>query len=107
GAGVCRGQSRGQRGNHSRVTEPIAIRLMLDQGVARDAAVQLRDAGFECIHVGEIGMWNATDAEILAIAAEKSATIVTLDADFHAILAVSGSSKPSVIRLRLEGLRAG
>jgi len=52
-------------------------------------------------------MWNSADDEILAAAAERGAIVVTLDADFHAILAVSGYSKPSVIRLRLEGLRAG
>lgn len=84
----------------------MAIRLVLDQGVPRDAAKQLRDLGYECIHVGEIGMWKAADNEILGLAAGKNAVIVTLDADFHAILAVSGASGPSLIRLRMQGLDA-
>lgn len=84
----------------------MAIRLVLDQGVPRDAASQLRKLGYECTHVGEIGMWKATDDEILALGFGQHATIVTLDADFHAILAVSGASGPSVIRLRMQGLCA-
>jgi predicted nuclease of predicted toxin-antitoxin system len=58
------------------------------------------------MHAGEIGMSKASDEEILAFSLEKSAVVVTLDADFHAILAVSGASGPSVIRLRLQGLGA-
>jgi predicted nuclease of predicted toxin-antitoxin system len=50
-------------------------------------------------------MHNAADDEILAWSA-TGAIVVTLDADFHAILAVSGASGPSVIRLRIQGLRA-
>ena len=51
-------------------------------------------------------MWKADDAEILKWSLERNAIIVTLDADFHTILAVSRASGPSVIRLRLQGLGA-
>jgi predicted nuclease of predicted toxin-antitoxin system len=51
-------------------------------------------------------MSKAADEKILAFALASSAVVVTLDADFHAMLAVSGSSGPSVIRLRLQGLGA-
>ena len=43
--------------------------------------------------------------EVLAAALKESRTVVTLDADFHAILALSGAAGPSVVRLRIEGLR--
>jgi predicted nuclease of predicted toxin-antitoxin system len=81
-------------------------RVVLDQGVPRDAAVLLRDRNFECTHVGEVGMSRATDQQILAWSLAQEAIVVTLDADFHAILAVSGSTGPSVIRVRMQGLDA-
>ena len=49
-------------------------------------------------------MSRAEDPEILKLAHERQAAVVTLDADFHAILAVSMAAGPSVIRLRLQGL---
>ena len=77
--------------------------ILLDQGLPRDAAEQLRAAGVECTHVGEIGMSAASDTDILEYARDAGRIIVTLDADFHAILVVSGMSNPSVIRIRIEG----
>ena len=51
-------------------------------------------------------MGKAADDEILAWSLGKNAIVVTLDADFHAILAVTGARGPSVIRLRIQGLGA-
>jgi len=82
------------------------MRLILDQGVPRDAAALLRSLGYDCIHVSEIGMSKAADEEVLAFSLGRNAVVVTLDADFHTILAVSGASGPSVIRVRLQGLGA-
>jgi predicted nuclease of predicted toxin-antitoxin system len=82
------------------------MRLVLDQGIPRDAAAGPRSLGHECLHVGEIGMSKAADDEIVAWSMARNAMVVTLDADFHTILAVSGASGPSVIRLRIQGLGA-
>lgn len=60
------------------------IRVLLDEGVPRDAAALLRELGYDCTHVGEIGMSQASDQEIIAWSLERTATVVTLDADFHA-----------------------
>jgi predicted nuclease of predicted toxin-antitoxin system len=82
------------------------IKLLLDQGLPRTAASLLRTAGVDTIHVGEIGYASADDADILQRGREDERVVVTLDADFHALLALSGATSPSVIRIRIEGLRA-
>ena len=84
----------------------MPIKLVLDQGLPRDAASRLRDLGYECVHVGDVGMSTADDKEILGLALAQAAVVVTLDSDFHAILAVSGAVGPSVIRIRIQSLRA-
>ena len=45
------------------------------------------------------------DADILAWCRQHVAVAVTLDADFHAAIALSGESAPSAIRLRIQGLK--
>jgi hypothetical protein len=46
----------------------IPITFVLDQGVPRDAAGRLRDFGYKCVHIGEVGMSTAADEEILRFA---------------------------------------
>jgi predicted nuclease of predicted toxin-antitoxin system len=81
-------------------------RILLDQGLPRSAAALLRQAGWDVIHVSEIGMSRADDADILQRARAELRVCVTLDADFHSLLATSGERSPSTIRIRKEGLDA-
>jgi predicted nuclease of predicted toxin-antitoxin system len=80
--------------------------LLLDQGLPRSTTLHLRDAGLKADHVGEVGLAAAADSTILARARDYAQIVVTLDADFHAQLALSGAAGPSVIRIRIEGLKA-
>ena len=66
----------------------------------------LQAVGIDCVHVGDVGYAMATDAAVLALADQQGRLVVTLDADFHRLLAQSGATSPSVIRIRIEGLRA-
>lgn len=59
----------------------------------------------DAVHVGELSMAHSKDLEILQLAAHDNRILITLDADFHAMLAASGASRPSVIRIREEGLK--
>jgi predicted nuclease of predicted toxin-antitoxin system len=80
-------------------------RFLLDQGLPRSSVAGLARGGFTAEHVGDLGMAKATDAEVLEAARVRRAVVVTLDADFHSLLAASHASTPSVIRIRMEGLR--
>jgi predicted nuclease of predicted toxin-antitoxin system len=81
------------------------ICLLLDQGLPRSAAALLRNQNWDVVHVGELGLADAADSDILARALVENRIVCTLDADFHALLALSGASAPSVIRIRCEGLK--
>ncbi|HYA17189.1 MAG TPA: DUF5615 family PIN-like protein [Bryobacteraceae bacterium] len=82
------------------------MRLLLDQGLAPLAAATLRHHGFDALHVAELALDRADDREILDYARRGNLICVTLDHDFHAHLAMAGDGSPSVIFLRIEGLKA-
>jgi predicted nuclease of predicted toxin-antitoxin system len=81
-------------------------RVLLDQGCPRSTAQLLRLPDWDVVHVGAVGLARASDREILDHARKDNRVCVTLDADFHAILAVTSATSPSVVRIRIEGLDA-
>lgn len=82
------------------------MKLLLDQGLPRGACEALARHGFDAVHTAEVGLPTASDEAILDWADAAGRVVVTLDADFHAILARRAATSPSVLRVRAEGLRA-
>ena len=82
------------------------IRILLDQGLPRTTTSHLQDQGWDVLHAADIGLSKAKDSEILEYARDSGRLIITLDSDFHAHLAVTNADTPSVIRIRIEGLKA-
>jgi len=80
-------------------------RLLLDQGLPLSTTRHLAEQGINSTHVSDIGMSTASDQMILNHAQVINATVVTLDSDFHQLLALNRAIEPSVIRIRIEGLR--
>jgi predicted nuclease of predicted toxin-antitoxin system len=80
--------------------------FLLDEGLPRSLVKLLRNAKHECQHVAEIGLLSSADDKIIDHARTNRQICITLDADFHAILARAGATTPSVMRFRIEGLKA-
>jgi predicted nuclease of predicted toxin-antitoxin system len=81
------------------------MKLLLDQGLPRSTVRHLATAGVAAEHVGDLGMASANDDAILEAARQRQAAVVTLDADFHHLLAAAHATTPSVVRIRVEGLK--
>jgi predicted nuclease of predicted toxin-antitoxin system len=82
------------------------IAFLLDQGgSALRGADRLRSAGYDAVHTSSIDLASAADEAILERARKDNGVVVTLDADFHPLLATSAARQPSTIRIRQEGQR--
>jgi predicted nuclease of predicted toxin-antitoxin system len=57
-------------------------------------------------HVGELQMSQSSDQAIVDYARSTDSIVVTLDADFHNLLVLARASGPSVVRIRIQGLKA-
>jgi predicted nuclease of predicted toxin-antitoxin system len=81
------------------------MNFLLDQGLPRSTITHLKNIGLNAQHVGLLGMATALDKEILDKARQDNFIVITLDSDFYSLLALDKASKPSVVRIRIEGLK--
>ena len=83
------------------------MKFLLDQGLPRSTLNHLQSMGLEAEHVGCLGLASASDKTILDEGRDRGSIVVTHDSDFHSLLALSNASSPSVIRIRIQGLKGG
>ena len=76
------------------------MRLLVDANLSPKVAEGLRHAGFQAVHVADLGLLTATDDQIFDRAVEDALVVVTADSDFGMLLALRRATSPSVIHLR-------
>jgi predicted nuclease of predicted toxin-antitoxin system len=76
------------------------VKLLIDANLAPRVAADLRAAGFDAVHVGDLMLVTVTDEEIFDRAAADGLTVVTADSDFGMLLALRRAPSPSVVQLR-------
>ncbi len=76
------------------------MKFLIDANLSPAVAAGLNEAGFESVHVADIGLHTASDDTILRYAASHGFVVVTADSDFGMLLALSRAESPSVLQLR-------
>jgi predicted nuclease of predicted toxin-antitoxin system len=78
------------------------VKFLADMGVSMTVVRNLREAGYEAIHLREEGLQRLPDPEILEKARQEERIVLTFDLDFGDLLAASSALLPSVIIFRLQ-----
>ena len=58
------------------------MRFLVDANLSPRLAVSLNQAGYDAVHVADLGMSRATDLEILDVADREDLVVVSADTDF-------------------------
>lgn len=76
------------------------MNFLIDNALSPLFADGLRAAGHDAVHVRELKLHAADDAVVLETARVQERVLLTADADFGELLAISGHGRPSVVLFR-------
>lgn len=78
------------------------MKFPADAGISSKTVSFLNAAGHDAVHVRQIGLQRASDADIVRRARQEGRVVLTFDLDFGQILALGVADSPSVVIFRLS-----
>ena len=78
------------------------MKFLLDENISKTVTQRLRDAGFDVMHILEMGLQGKPDEDVMAVAVRESRIILTHDKDFGNILRFPLQKHSGVIIMRFH-----
>ncbi|MBW1815985.1 MAG: DUF5615 family PIN-like protein [Deltaproteobacteria bacterium] len=76
------------------------MKFVVDNALSPMLAHALKHAGYDTVHVKDVGLASASDEEIFEFAVSQGRIIISADTDFGTLLALRESAEPSVLLFR-------
>ncbi len=76
------------------------LKFLIDNALSPIFSVQLKELGYDAIHVRDVQMGTCSDEVIFDFAQKEGRIVVSADTDFGTIIALRNDSHPSIILFR-------